>query len=98
MRFGNNNPIKLGSLQILPVSQALMTISVLVATALVAAAQQPFNVVGEGLLTKPYSINGQPGKVVRYAGPVVYTNEKPPMIFFPPPPKDAKVNVFRNVN
>lgn len=24
---------------------------------------------------------------VRYAGPIVYSNEKPPIIHFPPPPK-----------
>ncbi|CAG7732805.1 unnamed protein product [Allacma fusca] len=30
------------------------------------------------------------GKGVKYAGPIVYTNEKPPVIHFPPPPKPRK--------
>lgn len=30
---------------------------------------------------------------VKYAGPIVYTAEKPPVIYFPPPPIPAKPKV-----
>ncbi|ODN06401.1 hypothetical protein Ocin01_00276 [Orchesella cincta] len=65
-------------------SAALRLASVLTFAAVIAA-ESPLSMVGEGLMSSPHGSKG-----VRYAGPIVYTNEKPPIIYFPPPPKNAK--------
>ena len=35
-------------------------------------------------------------KPIQYAGPIVYTDERPPVIHFPPPPR-PQVNYFDNI-
>jgi len=47
----------------------------------------------------PHTFNGygnvnSGNKGFRYAGPIVYTNEKPPVIHFPPPPAPGKVSIM----